>query len=94
MAIFRLLVKTGPSGLTAGEISEALDIKPTGLSFHLKELNAAGLLVMSREGRFIRSAVNVDGIRALLSFLTDDCCGGRPEICGEIPALASEFCEE
>lgn len=92
LAIFRLLVKEGPSGLTAGEIAKAVGISPTSLSFHLKELDAAGLLRTWREGRYIRSAVHVEGMRQLLTFLTDDCCGGNPEICGEMTGAASGFC--
>lgn len=92
LAIFRLLVKEGPSGLTAGEIAKAVGISATSLSFHLKELDAASLLRTWREGRYIRSAVHVGGMRQLLTFLTDDCCGGNPEICGEMTGAASDFC--
>lgn len=94
LAIFRLLVKTGPSGLSAGEIAEAVGISPTSLSFHLKEMDNAGLLRMWRDGRFVRSAVDVEGMRKLLTFLTEDCCGGNPEICGGLAGTAKDFCKE
>lgn len=94
LAIFRLLMKSGPSGMNAGEIASAVGIGSTSLSFHLKELNNAGLLTMWRDGRFVRSAVNIEGMRQLLTFLTDDCCDGHPEICGGLKGLAKDFCEE
>lgn len=82
LRIFRLLVWKGPNGLPAGEIAEAVGASPTAASFHLKELDRAGLIRATRQGRFIRYAIHVEGMRQLLAFLTDDCCQGRPELCG------------
>jgi len=82
LRIFRLLVRRGPSGLAAGEIATRVGISATNTSFHLKELDRAGLLRATRDGRFIRYAIHVDGMRRLLSYLTEDCCQGRPELCG------------
>jgi len=82
LALFRRLVQEGESGLTAGELAEAVGIAPTALSFHVKELDRAGLVRQTREGRFIRYRLDVTGMRELLSFLMEDCCGGRPELCG------------
>ena len=92
LRIFRLLVKRGPSGMPAGEIAERVGIGPTNTSFHLKELDRAGLLRATRDGRYVRYAVHVDGMRRLLSYLTEDCCQGRPELCGEAFASASALC--
>ena len=92
LRIFRLLVKRGPSGMPAGEIAERVGIGPANTSFHLKELDRAGLLRSTRDGRYVRYAVHVDGMRKLLSYLTEDCCQGRPELCGEAFAAASAFC--
>ena len=83
LRIFRLLVKRGPSGLPAGEIADEVGIGPTNTSFHLKELDRAGLLRATRDGRYIRYAVDVEGMRKLLTYLTEECCEGRPELCGE-----------
>ena len=82
LAIFRLLVVEGPNGLPASEIAEAVGATPTGASFHLKELDRAGLIRGTRDGRFIRYAVHVEGMRQLLTYLTEDCCQGKPQLCG------------
>jgi DNA-binding transcriptional ArsR family regulator len=79
--VFRLLVRAGAAGLPAGAIAEEIGIPAATLSFHLKELAGAGLISASRHGRSIVYAVCVEGIRELLSYLTDDCCQGRPELC-------------
>lgn len=81
LAIFRLLVREAPDGLPASEIAEAVGATPTGASFHLKELDRAGLIHATRAGRYIRYAANVEGMRQLLTFLTEDCCQGNPELC-------------
>ncbi len=54
LRIFRLLVRAGPSGVPAGEIAEQIGVSPTALSFHLKELDHAGLVTSTRDGRFVR----------------------------------------
>lgn len=90
LRIFRLLVEKGVSGMPAGEIADKLGIGPTNMSFHLKELDRAGLLRSTRQGRFIRYAINVDGMRELLTYLTEQCCQGRPELCGEVFRRASK----
>lgn len=84
LRIFRILVKQGTSGLPAGEIAEAVLASPAAASFHLKELERAGLLRSTRNGRYIRYAIHVEGMRQLLAFLTEDCCQGQPELCGQV----------
>jgi len=81
LQIFRRLVHEGPSGLAAFEIAEAVEASPTATSFHLKELDRAGLIHARRHGRFVRYAVHIDGMRGLLTYLTEDCCRGQPELC-------------
>jgi ArsR family transcriptional regulator, arsenate/arsenite/antimonite-responsive transcriptional repressor len=93
LAIFRLLVREGPSGLAAGEIAEAVGATPTGASFHLKELDRAGLIRSTRVGRYIRYAVHFEGMRQLLTFLTEDCCQGQPELCGSTIKKARSLCK-
>ena len=81
LAIFRRLVRAGLEGETAGAIAAALDIPAPTLSFHLKELERAGLIVQRRESRNLIYAIRAERIRELLAFLMKDCCRGRPEIC-------------
>ena len=78
LAVYRLLVQTGPEGLPAGEIAEALDLPQSSLSFHLAHLKRAGLVTQRRESRSLIYAADFDGMNALVSYLTDNCCGGRP----------------
>ena len=78
LATFRLLVQAGPGGLAASKIAEALGMPPSSLSFHLKELSNANLIVPRQEGRFVIYAAQFDAMNALLGFLTENCCGGTP----------------
>lgn len=84
LAVFRLLVRHGASGLPAGRVAEALGMPASSLSFHLSQLSAAGLSVSHRRQRQIIYAVDIERMRRLLAFLTEDCCGGHPEICGDL----------
>lgn len=78
LAVFRLLVQVGPQGMAASKIGEKLDIPPSSLSFHLKELTHANLIVPRQEGRFVIYVAQFATMNALLSFMTDNCCGGNP----------------
>jgi DNA-binding transcriptional ArsR family regulator len=93
LRIFRLLVVEGPNGMAASEIAEAVGATPTGASFHLKELDHAGLIRGTRDGRYIRYAIHVEAMRQLLTFLTEDCCRGRPELCGGPIKKARSLCK-
>jgi DNA-binding transcriptional ArsR family regulator len=88
LRVFRLLVHVGPSGLAAGGIAERLGVPPSTLSFHLRELERAGLLRSWRRQRQVFYAADVEGTRRLLTFLTADCCQGHPEICGDLVKIA------
>lgn len=78
LAVFRLLVETGPQGLAAGKIGENLNIAPATLSFHLKELSHAGLVISRQESRFVIYSANFKTMMGLITFLTENCCGGNP----------------
>lgn len=84
---FRLLVRYGDEGLPAGEIARALETPHNTMSSHLAILSNAGLVHSRREGRSIIYSIDFPGVRDLMSFLMEDCCQGRPEVCG--PALDS-----
>jgi DNA-binding transcriptional ArsR family regulator len=79
--IFRLLVRYMPTGLVAGEISTALALPPTNVSFHLKAMTYAGLINVTQEGRYQRYRANLTVMQALIDYLTAECCLGKPELC-------------
>lgn len=91
LAIFRLLVEAGPDGRKAGDIAEALALPGATLSFHLKELVAAGLIHGETLGRVICYRADFDTMNALIEFLTHNCCGGNAAQCApsaEAPGCA------
>lgn len=88
LAVLRLLITAGPNGLPAGEIAEALGFPASTMSFHLSALERAGLTRSTRQSRQIIHAINVASLRELIAFLTETCCFGRPELCGDIADLA------
>ena len=76
LSVFRLLIQAGADGLPAGKISELTGIAPSSLSFHLKELNYAGLVSSEHVGRFVIYRANTNLMHDLVGFLTENCCGG------------------
>lgn len=81
LAVFRLLVKRGPSGYTPSELIERLAVPAPTLSFHLKALVNAGLVVSRRESRNLYYRPDFECMRALVGFLTDNCCSLADEAC-------------
>src|SRR3954447_12395704 len=75
--VFRLLVQAGPEGLSAGAIAESLGVAPNTLSFHLAQLNHAGLIVQRRESRSLIYSADYGRMNSLMGFLMENCCG-RP----------------
>ncbi len=78
---YRTLVQAGPDGLPAGQIAAALGLPPNTLSFHLDRLRQAGLVSMRRDGRSLIYSARFDTMNALIGYLTENCCGGHPELC-------------
>ena len=89
LAVFRMLVEQGPSGLAAGEIAEKLAIAPATLSFHLKELSHAGLVTTRQDGRFIYYAADFATMNDLIGFLTENCCAADCTSCAPAPAATT-----
>jgi DNA-binding transcriptional ArsR family regulator len=81
LAVFRLLVKRGPDGYTPSQLVECLDLPAPTLSFHLKELTHAGLLVSRREGRNLYYSPSLQRMDNLVAFLTENCCSLADEQC-------------
>ncbi len=85
--LMRLLMEQGPNGLAAGELASRLRLPASTTSFHLTALERAGLTQSTRRGRQIIHAARIGGLRSLFDFLTETCCGGRPELCGDLARL-------
>ena len=93
LAIFRLLMKHEPVGITAGVIAETIGAPHNTLSSHLAILVRAGLLRSSRDGRTIIYRSDVDGMQTLLSYLVNDCCDGHPELCNLLASAVGCGCD-
>ena len=76
LAVYRMLVKRGPAGIPAGEIAARLELPPSSLTFHLQQLQRAGLVTQRRLGRQLIYAVDYAAMNGLVAYLTENCCGG------------------
>jgi DNA-binding transcriptional ArsR family regulator len=91
LAVYRLLVQQGPSGMAAGEIAAAVGSSPATLSFHLKELTHAGLVTSRQDGRFVYYAASFPAMNGLLAYLSENCCAadGGSTACGTSAAACA-----
>lgn len=80
LEVFRVLVRAGTSGLSAGKIAERVSANVTTLSRHLAQMENAGLLAKERRARNIIYRVDFDAVRDLFTFLMEDCCAGDPRV--------------
>ena len=85
LTLFRVLVQAGEPGVPEGQLAKSLSIPNATLSFHLKELAHAELVISRQESRFIYYSANFATMNALLGYLTENCCAGIPcsptEVC-------------
>ena len=84
LAAFRFLVAASPAGKNAGEIARRCGVPHNTMSTHLAILERAGLITSEKQGREVIYAAGIAGLRRLIGYLANDCCGGRPEICGPV----------
>jgi ArsR family transcriptional regulator, arsenate/arsenite/antimonite-responsive transcriptional repressor len=91
LKVFRLLVRSGPSGMAAGDIAKKLHVPRNTMSAHLAILSRARLVSSRKEGRSVIYAVDLEGTRDLLSFLLEDCCRGKPHLCA--PSIESTLAD-
>jgi ArsR family transcriptional regulator len=84
--VFRLLVKHEPDGLPAGEIAKALAVPQNTMSAHLAILARARLVMSERKSRSIIYRADLATFQGLTSFMVEDCCGGRAELCAPVAA--------
>jgi DNA-binding transcriptional ArsR family regulator len=86
LGVFRLLVKYEPDGPAAGEIARAIAVPQNTMSAHLAILARAGLVMSERRSRSIIYRADLAAFQNLTSFMVEDCCGGRAELCAPIVA--------
>lgn len=89
LRILRMLVVAGPDGIAAGTIAEKAEVSPSNVSFHLKELERAGLATARRDARSIIYSAEYEALSGLIRFLMEDCCSGHPEICAPLVTAAA-----
>lgn len=90
LRIFRALVGAADVGMTPGTLSTLLDVPPSTLSFHLKELLSAKLVSQERDGRSLIYRPSIGQMNQLLAYLTDHCCHGKP--CEPTPLRSGRLC--
>jgi DNA-binding transcriptional ArsR family regulator len=76
LQVFRMLVERGPDGLPAGAIAAELDLPPSSLTFHLRQLTHAGLITQRRVSRQQIYATDFTAMNDVMAYLTENCCGG------------------
>jgi ArsR family transcriptional regulator len=86
---FRLLMRSSPDGLAAGDIARRLGVVQNTMSAHLGVLTRNGLVLAERNGRSIAYRANHQAIADLLRFLMEDCCQGAPDICAPLAQLSA-----
>ena len=86
LSVFRLLMRHAPQGVRPTEIAEALHLKQNTLSHYLSDLERAGLIRSERQGRSLFYAVDLGRAGQIVTYLVEDCCRGRPDICAQLPA--------
>lgn len=92
LSAFRLIMRHQPQGLPAGEVARMLDVPQNTMSTHLAILERAGLISSERKSRSIIYRAELDRVREIASFLVNDCCGGRPELCEPLVAELTPCC--
>ena len=90
--VYRLLVRHEPEGLPAGEVARLLAVPQNTMSAHLGVLSRAGLVTARRTGRSIVYRADLARFQAVMSFLLNDCCDGRPEICAPLIESITPCC--
>ncbi len=76
LALFRLLVQAGETGMAAGAIADALGMPNSSLSFHLAHLNRSGLIRQERRSRSLIYTADYTAMNELVGYLMENCCGG------------------
>src|SRR5882724_11523697 len=81
LAIYRLLVQRGPDGLPAGVIGQRVGLLPSSLTFHLQNLQRAGLIAQRRESRQLIYSADFAVMNGLVGYLTENSCSNSGADC-------------
>src|SRR5882757_8779806 len=81
LAIYRLLVERGPEGLLAGAIGQRVGLLPSSLTFHLQNLQRAGLITQQRVSRQLIYSADFAVMNGLVGYLTENCCSQSGSEC-------------
>jgi DNA-binding transcriptional ArsR family regulator len=92
LGVLRHLIQALPGSVAAGDIARDLDVPASTMSTHLAILSRAGLVTSERNGRVISYQADMEGLRELLGFLVNDCCQGKPELCGDLMKAMTPSC--
>lgn len=84
LRVMRALLRSHPTGLPAGRIAAVVEGTPSTLSFHLSQLEQAGLVNSRRQANSVIYTASPQAFGSLVTYLMDECCGGRPELCADI----------
>jgi ArsR family transcriptional regulator, arsenate/arsenite/antimonite-responsive transcriptional repressor / arsenate reductase (thioredoxin) len=85
LALFRLLMRRYPDRVPAGELAQALEIKPSTLSAYLSALMQAGLVTQDRVATSLQYSIAMTAVNQTFDYLFNDCCRGRPDLCAVAP---------
>lgn len=81
LELYRELLRHEPEGLVAGDLARLQGLTPANLSFHLRNLQEAGLVYAMAEGRFQRYRVSTEAINGLMTYLSEECCSAAQATC-------------
>lgn len=88
LRVIRVLLRSHPEGLPAGHLAKALNGTPSTMSFHLAQLEQAGLVRSRRQATLMIYTAVPEALGGLMRYLLDECCGGRPELCADVVGAA------
>ena len=84
LRIMRALLQNHPTGLAAGRVAAAVAGTRSTLSFHLAQLEQAGLVQSRRQATSVIYTAVPEALGGLLVYLLEECCGGRPDLCADM----------
>jgi len=74
LKVFKVLIEYGEDGVSPKQIAKRLEVPDNTLSFHLANLQKAGLVSSQKDGRSLIYSANCGAIEALIDYLKENCC--------------------